>query len=156
MCHLVAAILAFMVTGCVTSPINDSTNCSDDVLMQGYGSNASSTITFYAWNYDSEPPAWDVVGSTTTAASSSSYGNCTGYYYSGYADLEDSAYWDWIGGGWERQVKAKYGSLHHYTFDSGGLDCMVEKLDDDWSCYDAGQYCMSEDSPVITLYCASK
>ena len=46
--------------------------------------------------------------------------------------------------------------MNLYSFDSGGLSCMQELLDDDWSCYDAAEECMSEDSPDINLYIPSK
>lgn len=148
---LCVVVLSLIGAGCVTSPYVYSVPHTRTPTISGYGRTASTTVIFYAYDWEGE--GWDQVGSTTTGSNATGYKACyPGYYYSGTADLDDDKYWDVVSSNGYAKLLIYDGTAYAYTFDdSGYVSCMQDYLDDDYSCVDAGDLCKSDESPYLWL-----
>ena len=155
------AIFSLILSGCTTSPTNQSWVDFRDLDFSGYATEAGATIDIQA--FDQSTNRWNTVATVTAATAPTHIGNQSLYAWRlnnfDFTTVQNyDCYWGY--GGWcsipagfaEAKFRFKQNSQYRMiTFDEGGISCVINRLFNGGNVVSAALDCASTESPVLTL-----
>ena len=150
-----------LATSCVYRPYDgESVVSSTPIEFNGYAANAGDAIAIQAFN--KAAATWDTVGTTAAVTCPTTHGTDSLYAWHYAVDLNAlptdwRCYWSTScnfpsGGTYNAEFKVKEGtSITLPSFDSTGIDCVVNGVrgGDGW--LNAGLSCQGPNSPTLNL-----
>ncbi len=147
--------LCLVLSGCVTAPHNRQSVCPGNrFAVNGYTQNPNAVIEIEALNDDTN--IWERVRTTTSNSSGTTFGGDTAYLWATRVTLGDQHYSPFRPDAFAKlRVREAGGTLDFlFTFDQGGVQCVIDEVIQEGSTwFAAGLACRSDQSPEITLIC---
>jgi hypothetical protein len=148
---------------CVYAPENlEWIDPGTPVVFQGYAENGGKTIQIEAKNQ--QTGAWVLVGTATSSTSGTPWYGDTLYYWTASIQFDQLPNWTcYFGIPGTCSIPAGVATVQlrfkedgsqlgtMYTFDQGGLSCVLAEAPNTGSWLGAGLSCASADSPILTL-----